>query len=207
MFFEVHYMDTIDNSKDIEKELTRIYDRFNHHFWNDELPDVMITFKPTKGALGHMSSIPTWISDTNNDKYELNVSAYTINKKPQEICEIILHEQCHLYNAIHKIKDCSNAGRYHNTKFRITAERHGLLCGRTNWGWSSTHLTKEALKYIKRLNIKQFEYHYNKHLSERSTLMRYSCPICNKTTAWLSKDQLILCGSCNEPMVFSPAKK
>ena len=57
-------MADVTNSKDIEKELTRIFDRFNHHFWNDELPEVIITFKPTRNAHGHMTVEKVWISDT-----------------------------------------------------------------------------------------------------------------------------------------------
>ena len=47
-------MSEIENTKEIGKELTRIFDRFNHHFYNDELREVIITFKPTKGAHGDM---------------------------------------------------------------------------------------------------------------------------------------------------------
>ena len=64
-------MSEIENTKEIGKELTRIFDRFNHHFYNDELPEVIITFKPTKGAHGHMTTAPVWISETSDDKYEL----------------------------------------------------------------------------------------------------------------------------------------
>lgn len=201
-------MSNIESSKDIEKELTRIFDRFNHHFWNDELPDVMITFTPTKGAHGHMTNAPVWISDTAEYKYELNISAYTINRSPQEICETLLHEQCHLYCRINNIEETSNNHRYHNKKFKQIAEAHGLVCENMGYhGWTKTSLSDEALKYFKRLNIKQFAYHYRKPVPVKGTLSRYQCPKCKKTTAWLSSEQYILCGFCNEPLIFSPPKK
>ena len=126
----------IENTKEIGKELTRIFDRFNHHFYNDELPEVIITFKPTKGAHGHMSTAPVWISETSDDKYELNISAYTMNRTPQEVCQTLLHEQAHLYNIIHNITDCTSQGRYHNKNFKKTCEEHGLICERTAYGCS-----------------------------------------------------------------------
>ena len=201
-------MTDIENSKDIEKELTRIFDRFNHHFWNDELPAVIITFKPTKGAHGHMTTAPVWLSDTAEDKYELNISAYTINRTPQEICETLLHEQVHLYCNIHKIENCTNNGRYHNANFKKVAEDHGLICKKMGYyGWADTELSDDALKYFKRLNIKQFAYHYVKPEPQKGTLKRYQCPECLKTVAWLSSEQNILCGDCYVPLVFSPTKK
>ena len=201
-------MTNIDNSKDIEKELTRIFNRFNHHFWDDELPDVIITFKPTKGAYGHMTSAPVWISDTAEDKYELNISAFDMNRPPQEICETLLHEQCHLYNNIHEIKDCSNHGRYHNAKFKKAAESHGLICDKQeHFGWSITSFNDESLIYFKRLNIKQFTYYYQKPTPIKGTLMRYQCPKCKKTIAWLTKAQSILCGKCKVELKYSPVLK
>ena len=201
-------MNDVDNSKDIEKELTRIYDRFNHHFWNDKLPDVIITFKPTKGAYGHMTTIPVWGSDIYEDKYELNISAFDLDRSPQEICETLLHEQCHLYNIIHNICDCSNKGRYHNTKFKRTAESHGLICEKLDYyGWTITTFNDEALAYFKRLNIKQFSYYYKKNLPEKKLLLRYQCPKCQDTIAWLHKPQHIICGNCKCTMKYTPTSK
>lgn len=201
-------MPDIESSKDIEKELTRIFDRFNHHFWNDELPDVMITFTPIKGTHGHMTSIPVWISDTAEDKYELNISAYTIDRSPQEICATLLHEQCHLYCRVNKIKETSNKHRYHNKKFKQIAEAHGLDCEKHEYlGWTITTLSAEGLKYFKRLNIKQFAYRYEKPKHKKRTLMRYQCPSCKETKAWVASEQNIICGNCLVPLIDTPAKE
>lgn len=198
----------IDNSKDIEKELTRIYDRFNHHFFNDELPEVIITFKPTRGSLGHMTTWRAWGSDVAEDKYELNISAFDLDRTPKEICETLLHEQCHLYNIIQGVKDCSNKGRYHNLFYKRTAERHGLICEEFNYyGWALTSFNDEAFAYFKRLNIKQFAYYYKDDISKKKLLLRYVCPDCKYTKAWLSSPQKILCGNCMCPMVYTPTKK
>lgn len=199
----------IDNSKDMEKELTHIYDRFNHHFWNDELPGVMITFRPTKGGVGHMTSVPVWESShVRKDKYELNISAFVLDRTPNEICETILHEQCHLYNAIHEIKDCSNEGRYHNSEFKKTAESHGLICMKdSRFGWAITDLDEDTCNYVKRLHIKQFAYRYKKELPSKNKLKRFQCPTCKKTTAWLTRTQRILCGMCLCELVYAPTRE
>lgn len=194
----------IENTRDLVKELTRIYNRFNKHFWNNELPEVMITFAPKKGSYGHITSIPVWISDSTSNKYELNISAYAINRPPQEIGETILHEQCHLYCIIHQIKDYSNERRYHNKKFKRIAEDHGLLCFHTkNYGWSKTTLSEDGLKYFNKLNVKQFAYNYQKQKA-KETLYRYHCSVCDKTTAWLSSHQSIFCGTCNNLLIYDP---
>ena len=199
---------SINNSKDIEKELTRIFDRFNHHFFNDELPEVIITFKPTRGALGHMTSWRAWGSDTAEDKYELNISAFDLDRSPKEICETLLHEQVHLYNIIHRIKDCSNKGRYHNLNYKRTAEQHGLICEKLDYyGWALTSFNDEALAYFKRLNVKKFSYYYKDDISKKKLLLRYVCPKCEKTKAWLSSEQYIICGKCMCPMRYTPTEK
>lgn len=198
----------IENGKDIEKELTRIFDRFNHHFWNDELPEVIITFKPTKGAHGHMTSAPVWISNTVESKYELNISAYTINRTPQKICETLLHEQCHLYCNLHGIVDCTNNGRYHNKHFKKVAEEHGLVCKKLDYhGYADTEFSEDALKYFKRLNIKQFAYRYVRTVPVKGTLLRYLCPVCQQTLAWLTSNKhTVLCGDCKVALEYAPTK-
>ncbi len=200
----------VTNGNEIEKELSRIYKDFNNHFYNGDLPDVMITFKPTKGRYGHVSTTTVWKSDTETleSKYELNISAYTINESPRAVCETILHEQAHLYNIIHGIKDCSNNGRYHNKKFKKTAEDHGLICNQVNdlYGWSFTSFDDKALKYFQKLNIKNFEYYFAK-TAKPGNLMRYACPICQKTVAWVSSEQYLLCGNCSERLIYAPKKQ
>lgn len=197
----------LEDAKEIEKELTRIFDRFNHHFWNDELPSVIITFKPTKGAYGHMSTTRCWVSDDLENKYELNISAFTIDRTPEEICATLLHEQVHLYCIINNISDCSNIGRYHNKRFKKIAEEHGLECKLVdNYGWAKTTLSDEGFTYFKKLNIKKSSYNYVKP-PRKVPLKRYRCPRCQITTAWLSSKQYILCGYCKVRLVYTPVQK
>jgi len=200
-------MEEIDDSKSVVRQLTRIYDKFNEHFWENELPEVMITFSPKLGSHGHMSSAPMWISDTEENKYELNISAYTINRPAIDIAETVLHEQCHLYNIIHEIDDCCNYGRYHNKKFKETAEAHGLICTETlSYGYAQTKFNKDAVKFFHSLRIKKFTYRYERPKNPHK-LMRYICPHCKDTTAWVSSKQFILCGYCKIPLIHRESSK
>lgn len=198
----------ISSGVEYEKELTRIFNRLNKHFWNNELPEVLITFVPTKKAYGHLTVNPVWVSKiTDEAKYELNISGLDIDRTAEEICATLLHEQVHLYCKIHNLKETSDEHRFHNKTFKRIAEEHGLnvtYAGRI--GWSPSTLDDEARKYVKRLNIKQFELHRkaSKGLGTRA-LLRYQCLGCGESVAWLSKPQNLICGLCKYPLVFTPA--
>ena len=196
-------MDSISTSQEYEKELTRIFNRFNKHFWNNELPEVIITFVPTKKAHGHMSSVPTWHADGSESKYELNISAYTISRSPEEICATLLHEQVHLYCNIKDIKDTSSDHRYHNKNFKRVAEDHGLNVDRRQDGWSLTTLDDKAKAYFKKLNIKKFSYHKD-YRWKGGNLKRFSCPRCHGPSVFAATKQSVLCSRCKIPLVYMP---
>ena len=189
-----------------EKELTRVFNRFNKHFWNNELPDVVITILPSKKSYGYLSTHPRWVDRTGDEsvqKYELNISANTIDRSPQEICETLLHEQVHLYCKINGIEDTCNNHRYHNKEFKRVAEEHGYiideLTSRTV-GWSKGHFSQSAYYYFKRLNVKQFKLH-RIDTGSSSALIRYECPECRITKCWCSKEEFIICGICKIKLV------
>lgn len=200
-------MKSIDNAQDYEKELTRVYNRFNKHFWNNELPEVIITFAPKKGKYGHVTSEPVWQSVHSGSKYELNISAYSIGRDPEDICETILHEQCHLYNLINDIEDTSDKGRYHNKFFKKAAQDHGLNVIRDKHsGWSKTKLDEAAKAYVKKLNVKEFTYQRIQQKAEPS-LKRFSCPICGIPVVYALQEQFVMCEICNVRLKYMPKRK
>lgn len=207
-FWEVNTMDTIKNAREYEKELTRLYNRFNKKFWNNELPEVIITFRGVKGNSGHMSSNPVWISDSEEDKYELNINPYN-SLTPERLAEIMLHEQCHLYNILHNINDTSNGGRYHNQNFKKTAEDHGLIAYLTEdgiHGWQHTELAPATKAYAKRLKIKPLEYIRIRSTGSGNNI-RYGCPNCKDVFVYASSKKNVLCGNCFHPLVPIKGKK
>ena len=201
----------LDTSTEYVKELERIFNRFNTHFWDGKLPDVFITFLPTPTSLGHMSVSPRWVQVKNKKKkYELNISALVIDRKPEEICGILLHEQVHLYCMDNEIKDTSNNYRYHNKNFKRVAEDHGLNVKYVDRvvGWSETVLDDEAKKYVKKIKVKQFRYH--RVLSTSKTkLLRYQCHGCGEvpSVCWCSKPQKIICARCLQMMKYTPTTR
>ncbi len=200
-------MESIKNAKEYEAELTRIYDRFNHHFWNDELPEVIITFTGASRSHSHTTGWHAWRSEDGSGKYELSISAYTLDRTPDEICAAILHEQCHLYNNINNVTDCTNKGRYHNKHFKKVAEDHGLDVSRTpSFGWSETKLDDKARAYAARLKVRKFEYHRERSASKGSTLKRLTCSGCGKTSVYATRTVSVICGYCGS-MLLPAAKK
>ena len=202
-------MDSVSNAQDYEKELTRIFNRFNKHFWNNELPEVIITFAPTKRAHGHLTVNPVWESEHEGSKYELNISANTIGRSPEEICATLLHEQCHLYAISQKppIKDTSNNYRYHNNRFKLIAESHGLIQSYDDTiGWSHSELTEESKAYVKKLNVKQFTYQRTSSSGKGGNLIHMVCPNCGRASVYCSSPQHVLCGSCKYPLKVVPKR-
>lgn len=199
-------MNEIENTKAYALELTRIYNHLNEEFFGGELPEVIITFTGTKGAHGHMTTAPVWVADETSGKYEMNISAYTINRSPDEICETILHEQCHLYDNIHGIEDCSNGGRYHNKKFKETAESHGLTVSQSGYhGWAHTELNDDARRYVKGLRVKQFKFK-RQYMPKGGNLKRFACPNGCPVSVFASTPQNVVCGECGAALVYKPTK-
>ena len=200
-----------DSGLDIERELTRIYNSLNKEFWNNELPEVIITFAPTKGALGHLTGWCAWKSG-DQGKIELNISALTLNRSPNEIVGTVLHEQCHLYAYLHDIRDTSNAGRHHNKKFKQIAESHGLIVETKKndyHGYAHTYLTEEAKRFVKKIKVKEFKFNRIPHANSANShpLKKMVCPNWCSTYAYVSTPQLLLCGICESPLVVFENKK
>lgn len=200
----------ISSGIEYEKELTRIFKRFNKHFWNNELPDVVITFTPTKKKHGHLSVNKVWTSkSTKESKYELNISALDIDRPAEELCATLLHEQVHLYCRVHNLKETTDEHRFHNKVFKKVAEDHGLIVSHApRIGWSKTVLDESAKKYLKKLNVKQFDLHrIVSHQPGTRPLLRYQCEGCGESVAWLSKDQALICGICGFPLSYHPSER
>lgn len=196
----------IDNAKDYTKELNRLFDDFNNHYFDGALPDVFFTIVPTEKAYGHFTPKKVWVGKNPEDcKHEINISAYHFGRDPLEICSTLLHEMCHLYDYVNGIKDCSNNGRYHNKRFKKTAEDHGLICREEEpYGWCRTSLDEEAKKYCERLNIKTYKLHRENSKVKGSGPVKYFCPKCGKSSCFAGSPQKIICGYCNTLLIPDP---
>ena len=117
----------------------------------------------------------------------------------------------HLYNIVHGIQDVSNNGYYHNLKFKITAESHGLHIEKhPKYGWTITTLSPEADDWIKetlssdsihssRLQTTGTSKGSSKKSQNRS--IKYTCPCCG-TIIRTTRRVNVICANCNK--TFEP---
>lgn len=136
-------------------ELYRSFDFFNKHFALNQLKRPLITIQTdrshkTYGWFGKNFWGENSKKEANID--ELNLTAETLHRQPEEVLETLLHEMAHLKNAQAGIKDCT-VTQYHNKSFKESAEGFGLKVGTmVRKGWAYTQLddaAKEAITQLK----------------------------------------------------------
>lgn len=106
-------------------QLEKMFRALNLEFFNNELPEPIITLKKTPGAYGHITCGKTWKAGE-EQRHEINISTATLDRPIEETTATLLHEMCHLYNMVHDIKDCSRGNVYHNKRFREPPKPTGL---------------------------------------------------------------------------------
>ena len=141
---------TVKTSR-VAGQLEKMFRLLNAHFFDGELPEVVISLKKTVGAYGHFTCGKVWQAGDER-RYEINISSPTLNRPIEETCATLLHEMCHLACAVgygskildadgnpEPIKDTSNNGVYHNKRFKSMAEAHGLeVEHHPKYGWTIT---------------------------------------------------------------------
>ena len=133
----------------------------------------------------------------------------------------MLHEMAHLYNLTHDIQDVSNNGYYHNTKFKATAEAHGLHIEKDKrYGWTVTTLTDDTAAWLagqpgmeditaSRQTVLEVTTASDDGDEKTTTIkggrqtsknrsIKYVCPCCG-TIIRATKEVNVVCGDCGEP--------
>lgn len=200
------------NKKDISlvsvvTQLDNLFETFNNEFYNGELEKPIITVSPdtTSGAYGWATSWKAWQHDSVQDGlYELNICAEHLNRPFEDICETLLHEMVHLWNLQNNIKDTSRGGKYHNKKYKDSAEQHGLNVQQdSKYGWTITSLNEVAKEVVAKLNGDVFRMHRTKIVKvaskRKSSSRKYVCPMCGLSIR-ATKEVNIVCGDCQETM-------
>jgi hypothetical protein len=124
----------------------------NGVYFNNELERPVITIQTdsTSGAYGWISVGRVWSSKDEKWFREINLCAEHMNRSAELIITTLLHEMCHLYNLQHDIQDCSRGGTYHNAKFKLVAERCGLLVAKDErYGFCITTPSPELVELVK----------------------------------------------------------
>lgn len=181
--------------------LETLFNKFNAHLFNSEVETPVITISPdtTKGAYGWCTTKKIWKSGE-EEYYEINICAEHLNRPFNEVCGTLIHEMVHLYNIGHEIKDTSANGRYHNKKFKETAENHGLIIEKDDrFGWTITKLQDTTAQWIEEnIECKGFDLvraaKTKKSGLAKSKYHYYMCPCCG--VKFYTVHQISAC--CNE---------
>ena len=81
---------------------------------------------------------------------EINITADTLKRSVEDICETLIHEMAHYKNHVLDIVDC-NANQYHNKHFKKRAEEMGLEVEKLkNRGYARTKLGEKAANLVKK---------------------------------------------------------
>lgn len=191
--------------------LMQAFNAINKHFYNGELEKPIITVKEgkKKNAYGWIETSKNWIQGK-TERYEINISCDYIGERTvAETISTLMHEMAHLYNIQNEIKDTSRAGIYHNTKFKETAEAHGLqISYNEHIGWSLTKLTPETEKWVdENINIKGFSvYKLTKEkiskgkAKPKQSMRKLVCPCCGLIARVTKPNVKLLCIECNEEL-------
>lgn len=168
------------------QKLEELFTIFNEHLFNGEITAPVITISPdtTKGAYGWCTTNKIWKSQ-DEEYYEINICAEHLNRTIYEVCGTLIHEMVHLHNIYNGVQDTSANGRYHNKKFKETAEAHGLVIEKQgNIGWSKTTLSEELAFWIEEnIDFKGFDLVRVRNEKKSGTGKRakykyYMCPCC-----------------------------
>lgn len=191
--------------------LMQAFNAINSYFYGGELEKPIITVKEgkKKNAYGWIETSKNWIQGK-TERYEINISCDYIGERTvAETISTLMHEMAHLYNIQHEIKDTSRAGIYHNTKFKETAEAHGLqISYNEHIGWSLTRLTEETEKWVEEnINIKGFSvYKLTKEKISKGTaklkqsMRKLICPSCGLIVRVTKPNVKLLCVECNKEL-------
>ncbi|MCM1220929.1 MAG: SprT-like domain-containing protein [Lachnospiraceae bacterium] len=195
------------------KFLENAFQILNHVYFNDELPETVITIQSSQRTYGHITIQKVW-RDSWDTYHEINISAEHLNRPIENVIATLLHECCHLYAMENNIQDTSNNGRYHNKRFKKIAEERDLRISHAQYiGWSVTEPTEKLKAFIKKYNLdKQFNYvrmgayiptggtdGTAKPPKKKSSTRKYICPQC-KNSVRATKDVNILCMDCGLQM-------
>lgn len=188
------------------KELYRIFKLFNGSLFEDKLEEPVILIQSAKKTrtLGTCSVDKVWQHKKveKSQKYEITISAESLQRPISEIAETLLHEMVHLHCSLNDIKDTSNNFVYHNKRYKKAAEEHGLNVEKEQTiGWAYTSLTDKTKGLIESFDIKQSVFNFYRTtfsgIKIKTKTFKYNCPCGIKISHY--KDIALICGICKKP--------
>lgn len=147
-------MKQVVNMSRLVNQLEKMFRALNADLFNNALDTPIITVIPTPKAYAHYVPYDIW-ETKNNGRREINIASGTLNRPLENICASLVHEMVHMYNdTVLNIQDTSRNGTYHNKAFAKEAEKHGLICTKTEkYGWSHTEPDDTLIEWLLNLSL------------------------------------------------------
>lgn len=212
--------------KNYQEMLEYTFDVLNEHFFQNELPEVVITIMSSPRSNGHFTITKEW--RLNEDYlHEINISAAHLDRPIENIAATLMHEMTHYFCRLHGINDTSQGHRYHNKRFKKEAEARGLIIEYAQGiGYSVTKPSQEFIEVIKSHGIeKPLDINRDGALAgmlgitggngngiqggsggggavkkPKCSTRKYICPKCNNSFR-ATKDINVMCMDCLEQFV------
>ena len=138
----------------VTDKLVEAFEFFNAEL-DTQLDNPVFTLIPNRGRQSYYGWYwqGRW-KDGKKTLPEINITADTLKRSVEDICETIIHEMVHYKNNVLDIVDC-NANQYHNKAFKKRAEEFGLKVERVqNKGYARTALDEKAANLVKKYKSK-----------------------------------------------------
>lgn len=201
--------------------LNKLFDLLNGHFFENELTRPTITIQSTPRAYGHFSLSPKTRVSVTGSSHEINIGAGTLSRPIENVSATLLHEMVHYFNYVNGIQDCSRGNTYHNKRFKVAAETHGLYVEHdVKYGWAITSSNDALLSFILENDLTDILINRNEYYgitvpgtgthsnggilvppSQKSSSRKYICPCCHNSVR-ATKAVNIACLDCSIPMIF-----
>lgn len=163
---------------------------------HDGIPQVTVVLGASgrkRNAMVHGHFAPNSWAEGDERVHEVLLSGESLERGAEATLGTILHELAHAFAHAQDIKDTSNNGRYHNTKFKKIAEEFGIhLEQAPTIGWSVTSVPDETVKL------------YEPQLEElRKALKTYRVGNAEETVKKTQKKYKMECPECGQAIVIT----
>ena len=202
--------------------LNKVFDLLNAEFFENALSRPTITIQSSPKTYGHFSlRDDTWVSVTGSS-HEINISAGTLSRPIENVVTTLAHEMVHYYNYVHRIKDTSRQGMYHNKAFRMACEARGMIVERSDkYGWSHTSPGDGILDFVLKYELRDILINRNEYsgfqitgtgahngpltppIPKGSNSYKIQCPCCGNSVRATKKNLNIACLDCNATMLLA----
>lgn len=210
-------------------EIQSIARKINQDWFNGELPieECVWTVQSTPKAYAHFTPYLSYrVHDKEGERsaVEINLGAGTLDRQIFECCASLIHEMVHWYNWLHDVKDTSRGGVYHNKRFKVEAEKHGIQIDYDERiGWSITTATEELIDWCIDNDLEDFRLGRNEWSSyfigggakagnggidttgktaKKGNSHLAKCPCCGTKIRYTTANiPNIICGDCNVKFV------